>query len=132
MVSSSGLRRRLLLSALWRRRAMVAVTLAAIALAAAMVEAAWMVSRDVSRKLTRELRALGPNLVLMPEATRTDGFADESALRERLRRADLEGAVLLYALVNVRYLWETGAKTKTEGQTLVVTATFPIPSVKLK
>jgi hypothetical protein len=38
----------------------------------------------------------------------------------------------LYALVNIRYLWETGAKTKTEGQTLVVTATFPIPSVKLK
>jgi hypothetical protein len=38
----------------------------------------------------------------------------------------------LYALVNFRYLWETGAKTKTEGQTLVLTATFPIPSVKLK
>jgi hypothetical protein len=38
----------------------------------------------------------------------------------------------LFALVNVRYLWETGARVKTEGQTLVVTATFPIPSVKLK
>jgi hypothetical protein len=37
----------------------------------------------------------------------------------------------LFALVNVRYFWETGAKSKTEGQTLVVTATFPIPSVAL-
>jgi hypothetical protein len=38
----------------------------------------------------------------------------------------------LFALVNIRYFWETGAKTKTQGDTLVVTATFPIPSVKLK
>ena len=38
----------------------------------------------------------------------------------------------LFALVNVRYLWETGARVKTQGETLVVTATFPIPSVKLK
>jgi hypothetical protein len=37
----------------------------------------------------------------------------------------------LFALVNVRYFWETGARSKTEGQTLVVTATFPIPSVAL-
>jgi hypothetical protein len=37
----------------------------------------------------------------------------------------------LFALVNIRYLWETGARSKTEGQSLVVTATFPIPSVKL-
>ena len=38
----------------------------------------------------------------------------------------------LFALVNIRYLWETGARLKTEGQTLVVTATFPVPSVRLK
>jgi hypothetical protein len=37
----------------------------------------------------------------------------------------------LFALVNFRYLWESGAQLKTEGQTLVVTATFPVPSVKL-
>ena len=37
----------------------------------------------------------------------------------------------LFALVNIRYLWETGARVKTEGQTLVVTATFPVPSVRL-
>jgi hypothetical protein len=38
----------------------------------------------------------------------------------------------LFALVNIRYFWETGAQLKTEGQTLVVTATFPVPSVRLK
>jgi hypothetical protein len=38
----------------------------------------------------------------------------------------------LFALVNVRYLWETGARVKTQGETLAVTATFPIPSVRLK
>ena len=38
----------------------------------------------------------------------------------------------LYALVNIRYLWETGARVKTQGETLVVTATFPVPSIKLK
>ena len=37
----------------------------------------------------------------------------------------------LISLVNLRYFWETGAELKTQGQTLVVTATFPIPSVKI-
>jgi hypothetical protein len=37
----------------------------------------------------------------------------------------------LFALVNIRYLWESAARLKTEGQTLVVTATFPVPSVRL-
>jgi hypothetical protein len=38
----------------------------------------------------------------------------------------------LFALVNIRYLWETGAAVKTEGKTLTITATFPVPSVRLK
>jgi len=38
----------------------------------------------------------------------------------------------LFALVNIRYLWETAARVKTQGNTLVVTATLPIPSTKLK
>ena len=37
----------------------------------------------------------------------------------------------LFALVNVRYLWETGARVKTQGGTLVVTATVPIPSMNV-
>jgi hypothetical protein len=38
----------------------------------------------------------------------------------------------LFALVNVRYFWEAGATSKTQGRTLAVTATFPIPSVALR
>jgi hypothetical protein len=38
----------------------------------------------------------------------------------------------LFALVNIRYFWETGARVKTQGQSLVLTATFPVPSVRLR
>ena len=38
----------------------------------------------------------------------------------------------LFALVNIRYLWEMGVRVKTEGQTLAVTTTFPVPSVRLQ
>ena len=37
----------------------------------------------------------------------------------------------LISLVNVRYFWETGAQVKTQGNSLVVTATFPVPSIKI-
>jgi hypothetical protein len=37
----------------------------------------------------------------------------------------------LISLVNVRYLWETGAEIKTRGQSLVVTATFPVGGIKI-
>ena len=37
----------------------------------------------------------------------------------------------LISLVNVRYLWEGGAQLKTQGQTLMVTSTFPIGGIKI-
>jgi hypothetical protein len=37
----------------------------------------------------------------------------------------------LISLVNVRYYWEAGARLKTQGNALVVTATFPVPSIKI-
>jgi hypothetical protein len=37
----------------------------------------------------------------------------------------------LLALVNVRYLWETGARVKTQGQSLLVTSTFPIGGIAI-
>jgi hypothetical protein len=37
----------------------------------------------------------------------------------------------LIALVNVRYLWETAARVKTQGQSLLVTTTFPVPSITI-
>ena len=38
----------------------------------------------------------------------------------------------LFALVNIRYFWETGVRVKTEGHNLVITTTFPVPSVRLQ
>jgi hypothetical protein len=37
----------------------------------------------------------------------------------------------LIALVNARYLWEQGARVKTQGQTLMITTTFPVGGVKI-
>ena len=37
----------------------------------------------------------------------------------------------LISLINVRYLWETEARFKTEGQSFLATATFPLPSFKI-
>jgi hypothetical protein len=37
----------------------------------------------------------------------------------------------LISLVNVRYLWETGAELKTQGQSLMVTTTFPIGGISI-
>jgi hypothetical protein len=38
----------------------------------------------------------------------------------------------LYGFINARYLWEFGAESTLEGDTLVLTATFPIPSIPLQ
>jgi len=38
----------------------------------------------------------------------------------------------LYGFLNARYFWEFGAESTFEGQSLVVTLTFPIPSVALQ
>jgi hypothetical protein len=64
---------------------------------------------DVELANKHRVFALGPDLTL-PIATKTK----------------------LIALVTVRYLWEIGGRSKTEGNSLVVIATFPVPSVKLK
>jgi len=37
----------------------------------------------------------------------------------------------LYSILSARYFWEVGARSTVEGRTLIVTATFPIPSVGL-
>ena len=38
----------------------------------------------------------------------------------------------LYGFANLRYFWETGARSTLEGNTLVLTFTFPIPSMPLQ
>jgi hypothetical protein len=37
----------------------------------------------------------------------------------------------LLSLVNVRYMWETGAQFKTQGQTFIVTNTIPVGGIKI-
>ena len=37
----------------------------------------------------------------------------------------------LISLVNVRYLWEQGARLKTQGQSLVLTTTLPVGGIKI-
>lgn len=79
---------RLTLAALTRRPGMVALAVAAVAIGASVAAALLHVSGDVERKLTRELRVLGPNLTLLPDDAGT-GLLDERAIRARLAR--LEG-----------------------------------------
>ncbi len=38
----------------------------------------------------------------------------------------------LYGFLNLRYLWETGGRTTLEGNTFVVTFSFPVPSIPLQ
>jgi putative ABC transport system permease protein len=91
---------RLLQAALWRRRGMVSIAVLAVAIGASVAGALLHVSHDVTRKLTRELRVLGPNLLLAPGPatphTTTPAFLDEGAARARLKAAGLDGAALLF------------------------------------
>jgi putative ABC transport system permease protein len=73
------------------------------------------VSGDIGRKVTRELRTLGPNLLVVPptaepaadeagaagpaEAVAT--FLDEALVRDRLARAGLDGVPLLYSIATL-------------------------------
>ena len=38
----------------------------------------------------------------------------------------------LYGFANLRYFWETGAKTTLEGEALLLTLSFPFPSIPLQ
>jgi hypothetical protein len=38
----------------------------------------------------------------------------------------------LYGFLNLRYLWESGARTSLEGNTFLITFSFPVPSIPLQ
>ena len=38
----------------------------------------------------------------------------------------------LFGFLNLRYFWETGARTALQGNTFVVTLTFPLPGIPLQ
>jgi putative ABC transport system permease protein len=96
---------RLLAAGLTRRRGMVALAVLAIAIGSSVASALLHVSGDVSRKLTRELRSLGPNLLLTagghPNVGGAPGYLDERVARERLAAAGLTGAPLLLVTARV-------------------------------
>jgi hypothetical protein len=56
---------------------------------------------------------------------RVFGFGPEITL-------PLASKAKLYGFLNLRYFWETGARTTLEGNTFVATFTFPIPSIPLQ
>jgi hypothetical protein len=37
----------------------------------------------------------------------------------------------LLSLVNVRYMWEGGARLKTQGQTFIITNTIPVGGIRI-
>ena len=91
---------RLIQAALWRKRGMVALAVLAVAIGGSVAGALLHVSRDISQKLTRELRSLGPNLLLLPPEG-SHGFLDQRLAAARLREAGLEGAPLLFLTAQI-------------------------------
>ena len=82
----------------------------------------WKLTED--QLLEFELPGRDPIDLTIPGKHKVLGFGPDVTL-------PIASKSKLFALVNIRYLWETGARLKTEGNTLVVTATFPVPSVRL-
>ena len=100
---SARLERRLIAASLWRRRGAASLAVLAVAIGASVAAALMHLSGDVGRKLSHELRALGPNLLLVPSGTGAAGpaaaavdYLDEAAARRRLAAANVAGACLLY------------------------------------
>jgi hypothetical protein len=85
--------------------------------------AQWKLTEDRLREFT--LPGGAPVTVDFVNKHRVFGFGPDVTL-------PIASKTKLFALLNIRYLWETGARVKTQGDTLAVTATFPLPSVKLQ
>jgi putative ABC transport system permease protein len=88
---------RLLWASLWKRRGTAGLAALAVAIGASVAAALLHVSGDVDAKLSRELRALGPNLVLAPAATSGERTLDEREARARCESAGVRGVAVLYA-----------------------------------
>lgn len=102
---------RLLWASLWQRRGTATLAALAVAIGASVAAALLHVSGDVNTKLTRELRSLGPNLLVAPSELGGEAFLDESAVRRRLADAGVDGVPVLYAraLVGGRAIALAGA-----------------------
>ena len=94
-----------MLAALWRQRGSVALAVMAVAIGASVAAALMHLSSDIGRKLTHELRALGPNLLLVPGesapgSAAAPAFLDAAEADRRLAQARVSGACLLYVAAN--------------------------------
>jgi len=81
---------------------MAALAALAVAIGASVAAALLHVSGDVGAKLTRELRALGPNLVLAPSESSGEPFLAESLVTRRLAEAGVPGVPILYGTAQAR------------------------------
>jgi len=96
-------------ASLWRQRGTVAMAVLAVAIGASVAAALMHLSSDIGRKLTHELRALGPNLLLVPagRALATDSGSDVATTLDaaeadrRLASANVSGACLLYVAAQI-------------------------------
>jgi len=101
---------RLLRASLWRRRGTALLAIAAVAIGVSVASALLHLSRDLTHKLDRELRSLGPNLLVVPEPRRVaqgaglereeaaGRYLDAGEVRARLSAAGLAAAPLLYVV----------------------------------
>lgn len=99
---------RLLKAAVLSPRNVAWLAVLAIAIGASVASTMLNVSGDVSRKLAHELRALGPNLLVMPPASAASsahgdehGFLDERMVRQRMRLHGVTGVPVLYVVGTV-------------------------------
>jgi hypothetical protein len=81
--------------------------------------AQWKVTRDELGLAPSEVESAG-----IPGKHRVWGFGPDVTIPIATRTR-------LLSLVNVRYLWEQGARFKTQGQTLMVTNTIPWGGIKI-
>lgn len=85
------------------------------------------VAYDAQWKTTSDkfgLSSAVPQLSGVPEHHRVWGVGPDVTIPTATRTR-------LISLVNVRYLWEQGARLKTQGQSLIVTTTFPVGGIKI-
>ncbi|HTK30613.1 MAG TPA: FtsX-like permease family protein [Candidatus Saccharimonadaceae bacterium] len=94
---------RLAALALWRRRGASLLAVIAIAIGASVAAALLEVSRDVGDQLSHQLRALGPNLLIVPRDDDAAGtapqFLPRAATEARLAGLDAAPELLVVARV---------------------------------
>ena len=89
-------------AALVRKRSTVLLAVIAVAIGASVASALVHVSGDVSRKLSHELRSLGPNLLIAPaspgspSATGSAGLGDRAVPEGGTERLDLRSSASAY------------------------------------